>query len=71
MAAGESVSDLVETQGKLLVFLASLLERAGVVETSEFGALLTVFADSVRETDPDQGEILANWASALRELPSG
>jgi hypothetical protein len=71
VAEGGSDSDLAGAQGKLVMFLASLLARAGLVETAEFGALLMVFADSVRETDPGQGDILAEWASALRGNPSG
>jgi hypothetical protein len=71
VAHNESSSDLAGAQGKLVMFLASLLQRAGIVETAEFGALLLVFADSVRETDPGQGDILAEWASALNGLTSG
>jgi hypothetical protein len=62
-------SDLVGAQGKMVVFIASLLQRAGVARMDEFGELLTVFADTVAETEPGEGAILRHWASALRGNP--
>jgi hypothetical protein len=47
------------------MFLASLLARAGVVETAEFAALLSTFAATVEETDPGEGRLLAAWASCV------
>jgi hypothetical protein len=60
--------DLAGAQGKLVVFLASLLQRAGVVPASEFADLLEIFASSVAETQPSEGAILAGWATAARQL---
>jgi hypothetical protein len=62
-------NDLVGAQGKLVVFIASLLQRAGVARIDEFGELLTVFADTVAETEPGEAAILRQWASALRGNP--
>jgi hypothetical protein len=60
-----SDNDLAGAQGKLVMFLASLLARAGVVETAEFAALLATFAAIVEETDPGEGRLLASWASCV------
>ena len=57
---------LAGANGKLVLFLASLLQRANVVSVAEFGELLDVFALSVGETDPAEGRILAQWAAATR-----
>lgn len=57
--------DLAGAQGKLVVFLASLLQRADVVSVAEFGRLLAVFADTVKETEPAEGTILAQWADLV------
>jgi len=48
------------------MFLASLLARAGVVETAEFAALLFTFAATVEETDPGEGRLLALGRLASR-----
>jgi hypothetical protein len=60
------IRDLVGAQGKLVVFLASLLQRAGVVKTGEFASLLHTFALAVTETDPEEGSILAAWSAHVR-----
>lgn len=65
MAEGWSDNDLAGAQGKLVMFLASLLARAGVVETAEFAALLSTFAETVGETAPGEGRLLASWASCV------
>ena len=65
MTSGEEQA-LAGAQGKLVVFIASLMHRAGVVGTGEFASLLATFAATVAETDPGEGEILAQWASAVR-----
>jgi hypothetical protein len=57
-------------QGKALALIAALLQRAGVVPVEEFGALLGVFAVTVSEDDPDQGDILAAWASIVKDSAS-
>ena len=66
VAEGGSDSDLAGAQGKLVMFLASLLARAGVVETAEFAALLSTFAETVAETEPGEGALLAAWSADVR-----
>jgi hypothetical protein len=61
----DSAEDLAGAQGKLVVFLAALLQRSNVVSSAEFGQLLAVFADTVAEADPREGAILSGWASAV------
>lgn len=58
----------MRAQGQLVAFLASLLQRRGVLKVEEFSQLLQVFADAVAETDPGEGDILAYWASAARDM---
>jgi hypothetical protein len=59
--------DLVRAQGKLILFLASLLQRANIVDMAEFGRLLSVYAAAVAETEPVEGGILATWAAVFDE----
>jgi len=63
-----SIDDLVGAQGKFVAFVAVILERSGVAEVNEFAALLDTFADTVVETDPEQGRILAGWAAQVRAM---
>jgi hypothetical protein len=58
---------MVGAQGKLVMFIASLLQRAGVVEIAEFAALLAAFAATIEETDPGEGRLLAYWASCVAQ----
>jgi hypothetical protein len=58
----------MRAQGQLVAFLASLLQRRGVLKVEEFAQLLQVFADAVAETDASEGDILAHWASAARDI---
>jgi len=58
----------MRAQGQLVAFLASLLQRRGVLKVEEFAQLLQVFADAVAETEPGEGEVLAHWASAVRDM---
>ena len=60
--------ELMRAQGHLVVFLASLLQRQGVIQAGEFAGLLQVFADATAETDPAEGEVLAFWAAAVRTI---
>jgi hypothetical protein len=55
--------DLAGAQGQFALFIASLLQRAGVATMAEFGQLLAVYAAAVAETSPGQAAILASWAS--------
>lgn len=60
--------DLAGAQGKLVVFLAALLERSNIASSAEFGQLLAVFADTVAESDPGEGAILSRWAAAVKAM---
>lgn len=65
MAEDEDGDNLAGAQGKLVMFLASLLQRAGVVQTAEFAALLATYAATVEESQPEEGRLLASWASLV------
>lgn len=54
-------------QGKALALVAALLQRGGVVPVEEFGNLLGIFAVTVAEDDPEQGDILAVWAGIVKD----
>jgi hypothetical protein len=58
----------MRAQGQLVAFLASLLQRRGLLKVEEFAGLLQVFAEAVAETEPGEGEILASWAAAARDM---
>ncbi len=62
--------DLARAQGKLVLFLASLLQRSGLVQMAEFGELLEAFAETVGETEPQEGRLLSDWATAVRNSTS-
>jgi hypothetical protein len=66
--ADRTPGELMRAQSHLVAFLASLLQRRGVLKVEEFTQLLQVFADAVGETDPGEGDILAYWASAARDM---
>jgi hypothetical protein len=55
----------IRAQGKLVMFLASLLAARGVAPADEFARLLEVFALTVEETEPLEGAVLAYWASCV------
>ena len=59
---------LASAQGKFAVFVASLLQRAGVAPMGEFAELLAIFADTVADTDPDEALILKSWAATIRGM---
>jgi hypothetical protein len=61
-------SDLVRAHGKFVAFLASLLQGRGLLAADEFAALLSAFAETVGESEPREGEILAYWAEVVREF---
>jgi hypothetical protein len=62
-----SPSTLLHAQGKLVAFVAAMLQAAGIQQMEEFAALLGVFAATVAEEDAAQGEILAYWATIVRD----
>ena len=61
-----TASPLAGAQGKFAVFMASLFQRAGVATMQEFSELLTIFADTMADTDPGEAAILEGWAAAIR-----
>jgi hypothetical protein len=61
-----SVAQLAGAQGKFAAFIAVLLERAGVARASELADLLDVYAATVSETDPVEGDLLIEWAEVVR-----
>lgn len=65
-----TVDDLAGAQGKFAMFVASLLQRAGVAPMEEFAELLAMFAETVADTDPGEAAILSQWAATIR-APSG
>ncbi|MGC1302451.1 MAG: hypothetical protein WA840_08755 [Caulobacteraceae bacterium] len=56
---------LIRAQGKLAALFASVLESAGIITADEFGDLLALFAATVAEASPQEGEILALWAATI------
>ena len=58
---------VIRAQGKAVAMLAAVLASANVTPMKEFGDLLAVFAVTVSETDPEEGQILAYWASIVRD----
>jgi hypothetical protein len=59
--------DLVGAQGKLMAFLAAILQRKGVMGSGEFAALLDAYAETIAETDPGEGRLLARWAATVSQ----
>jgi hypothetical protein len=59
------VDDLAGAQGKFAMFVASLLQRAGVAPMEEFAELLGLYAESVADTDAAEAEILRQWAAGI------
>jgi hypothetical protein len=53
----------MRAQGHLMVFLASLLERRGIVAPGELASLLQLYAGVVTESEPGEGAVLAYWAA--------
>lgn len=57
----------IQAQGELVATIADMLQGAGVQSTTEFSNLLGLFAVVVSEDCPDEGQILAYWASVVRD----
>lgn len=70
MADPPDYRELAAAQGKFVVFLASLLQRADVARMEDFASLLATFAETVEETEPGEGALLKSWASAVRAAGS-
>jgi hypothetical protein len=66
-----TVAQLAGAQGKFAAFIAVLLERAGVARAAEFAELLDVYAATVSETDPVEGDLLTEWAAVVRSTVPG
>ena len=65
-----SASEMTRIQGHLLRFLASLLQRKGLLTMMEFGDLLSLYARVVSEVEPVEGAVLAEWAADIAR-PAG
>lgn len=65
MAESSDVAVLAGAQAKFALFLASLFQRAGAAPMAEFAALLSLFAETVRETDPAEAAVLTAWAETI------
>ena len=59
---------LILATGKAMALIGAMLERGGIGTAEEFGGLLAVFAVTVAEDEPEQGDILAVWASIIKEV---
>ena len=59
------MDDLAGAQGKFAIFVASMMQRAGVAPMQEFSELLAMFADTVADTEPEEAAILSGWADAI------
>ncbi len=57
----------IQARGELVATIASLLQGVGVQSVAEFSDLLGLFAVVVAEDCPDEGQILAYWASVVRD----
>jgi hypothetical protein len=53
--------------GKLVAFLASILQRAEILKAEEFADLLAVFAATVAEANAREGVVLAGWAMIIKQ----
>ena len=47
---------LILATGKAMALIGAMLERGGIVTAEEFGGLLAVFAVTVAEDEPEQGD---------------
>lgn len=59
---------LITAHGKFVAVVASVLQAAGVTTTDEFARLLQTFAQVVDEDDPQEAEILAQWADTIAAM---
>ena len=59
---------LILATGKAMALVAAMLQRGGIVTAEVFGGLLAVFAVTVAEDEPEEGDILAVWASIIKEV---
>ena len=59
---------LITAHGKVVAVVASVLQAAGVTTTDEFARLLQTFAQVVDEDDPQEAEILAQWADTIAAM---
>lgn len=57
----------IQARGELVRSIAELLEDAGIQSAEEFGNLLGLFSVIVAEDGGEEGDILAYWASLVRD----
>ena len=61
------IDALIHAQGAWLALLATILERESIITGSELARALGEFADLTAEDRPEEGQILAFWASRLQD----
>jgi hypothetical protein len=61
------VGDIAPAMCWALALVAAMLQRGGVISVDEFANILGIFAVTVGESEPDEGEILALWAGIVKE----
>lgn len=57
----------VRAEAQMIVRVADILQRTGIQSKEEFGGTLGVFATVTAEAAPEVGDILAYWASAVKD----
>ena len=62
---------VVRAQADWIAFLATILEREGVIASGELARLLTEFATVTAIDRPAEGRILSFWASNLQGTADG
>lgn len=62
---------VVRAQADWIAFLATILEREGVIASGELARLLTEFATVTAVERPAEGRILSLWASNLQGTANG
>lgn len=62
---------VVRAQADWIAFIATILEREGVIASGELARLLTEFATVTAVDRPAEGRILSLWASNLQGTADG
>ena len=62
---------IVRAHADWIAFLATILEREGVIASGELARLLTEFATVTAVDRPAEGRILSLWASNLQGTADG
>lgn len=62
---------VLRAHGDWIAFLATILEREGVITSGELARLLAEFATVTAVDRPAEGRILSTWASDLQSTAEG